>query len=134
MAYRFFGSEHLEGRLPGPISIDVHAPSILRQPFSRLERTVIALAMRAPRTGEGGNSWVSRAMRFLLGIERSTPLADPRLEALRRYVALVRHRPGKVTPQDEERFVAAGFSSSQARLIRSDLLVAHEWRGVPGQA
>ena len=62
-------------------------------PLSALEWKVVSLAMReAESGGERRRGWLSRWIEGSTGIRPRLPLADPRLEALRRFVARVRAR------------------------------------------
>ena len=69
---------------------DVQTPNL-----SNLEWKVVSLAIReAGEAGCGGTSttWLSRMLRRATGVAPKMPLADPRLETLRRFVCRVRGR------------------------------------------
>ena len=65
-------------------------------PLSALEWKVVTLAMReAGEAGAGGTrrrGWLRRMIDGGAGLRPKLPLADPRLEALRRFVCRVRDR------------------------------------------
>ena len=85
-------------------------------PFTRLEREVIALARREPLTTlTKGGALVASVAATLFGIRPKPPLADPRLERLRRFAGLASR--GRATPGDVAALVAAGFSSAQAQAL-----------------
>ena len=59
--------------------------------LSALEWKVVSLAMREAETGGGGRrGWLGRWIEGSTGIRPRLPLADPRLETLRRFVGRVR--------------------------------------------
>ncbi|TZG26405.1 hypothetical protein [Sphingomonas montanisoli] len=60
--------------------------------FSALEWKVVSLAMREANSGDERQGWLARLFQNLTGIAPKMPLADPRLETLRRFVCKVRAR------------------------------------------
>ena len=75
--------------------------------LTTLERQVIALAEREPLSSlSTGRRPIARA---LFGIEPARALADPRLEALRRFVVLSRHGRREATASGDV-LVGLGFS------------------------
>ncbi|MGV3482344.1 MAG: hypothetical protein ACO1O3_20500 [Sphingobium sp.] len=88
--------------------------------FSTLEWTVIRLAA-APREARSarasGFRWIAR---HIAPLSRApSPLADPRLEALR-VLAAALHRRRAATDEDMVRFLAAGWSEGDAaRVVRA---------------
>ena len=62
------------------------------------------------------DGFLARVARALFGIHPPLPLANERLEALRRF-AVVAWRKGKVGAAQARDFAAAGFSSVDARLV-----------------
>jgi hypothetical protein len=62
------------------------------------------------------NGLLQRLSRFLFGVRPPPPLANERLEALRRF-AVVAWRRGKVGAAQFRDFLAAGFSSGDARQV-----------------
>jgi hypothetical protein len=97
------------------------APPISATPgeagFSPLEWSVIALAKRDTVRSLTTPGPLSRAMGSLFGRGIASPLADSRLEALRR-VAVYAWRRGFAVPLAEiARFRAAGFSPAQLETL-----------------
>lgn len=83
--------------------------------FSPTELRVIDLAQRVDAAGEiNPQGRVGRFVEWALGIRLARPLADPRLESLRRFASLARYHPGDVGDEDVDRFIAAGYSRGQA--------------------
>lgn len=83
--------------------------------FSPTELRVISLAERHDATREiAPTSRLGRFVEWALGLRLARPLADPRLESLRRFSSLARHHPARLGRDDVRRFVAAGFSQGQA--------------------
>lgn len=84
--------------------------------FSSLELRVIALGERSDVLRERrGASGLSRAVDWLFGIAAAGPLADPRLEALRRFASKARHHRASLGQEDVEALVAAGYTAGQVR-------------------
>ncbi|QAY76556.1 hypothetical protein [Sphingosinicella sp. BN140058] len=85
--------------------------------FGPIEREVIALGRRE------AERWLRlpRALVALLGrlldLADAKPLANPQLEALRRFSVRTRLTGGVPPPDDVERFLSAGFSPVQARAL-----------------
>ncbi|WP_414900480.1 hypothetical protein ACMT1E_11885 [Sphingomonas flavalba] len=83
--------------------------------FSLLEYRVIGLGARADvRRERNSDSRLGRWLNRLFGIRLAQPLADMRLEALRRFASLISHSPRGVTCDETKEFLAAGFSHRQA--------------------
>ena len=83
--------------------------------FSPTELRVIDLAERIDATEEiDPRSRLGRFVEWALGVRLARPLADPRLEALRRFASLARHHGGEVSEEHVQRLVEAGYSQSQA--------------------
>lgn len=84
--------------------------------FSPTELRVIDLAERIDAAQEIDHQGrFGRFVEWVLGIRLARPLADPRLEKLRRFASLARHHPDRIGEQDIRRFVDAGFSRGQAQ-------------------
>lgn len=93
--------------------------------FSPLEWTVIALARRDRIASLSEPSRTARALGGLFGRGVDSRLADPRLEALRRFAVHAWHR-GYVLPVSEiKRFVASGFSVDQAETLLGSVVDHH---------
>jgi hypothetical protein len=90
--------------------------------FSALELRVIALAAEPESRGEiGVDGLFGRVLERFFGFRLPRPLADPRLEALRRFAVRAHHAPDDVGEEDIRALVAAGFSLGQARGLRAYL-------------
>ena len=86
--------------------------------FAPLEMQVIRLAEADPVASIGAPSRFAAFFERWFGIERPRPLADTRLEALRRFAVLARVSGGQLPTDEVTRFVAAGFSWLQARTLQ----------------
>lgn len=86
--------------------------------FTHAEARVIALADSDRADSVGARSRLGRFIDRVFGIRRSNPLADPRLEALRRFAVLARLSDGRLPGAEIERFIAAGFTVLQARALQ----------------
>jgi len=83
--------------------------------FSPTELRVIDLAERIDAGSElAHDSRLGRFVEGVLGIRLARPLADPRLETLRRFVSLARHHADDVDEEDIRGLVEAGYSPGQA--------------------
>ena len=81
--------------------------------LSPLERSVVRLSLRDARsTLSASPRWLA-GIRGLLGFASPNALADPRLEALRRFAVLTR-LDGVAAGEEQARFLAAGFDPVQA--------------------
>lgn len=86
--------------------------------LQRIERDVLLASRRdrlssLEKAGPLGR-WIGR----LFGFEGVNRLADPRLEALRRFAVLLRRRGDRLPAQEEARIRAAGFSPAQVAEVR----------------
>ena len=96
------------------------APARMPAPASRLsaqERLVVVLSRTDPLWSLRPRHTHSRVLRFLFGIEAPHHLADPRLEALRRYAVTYRLRDASVAEVEQEA-LQAGLSASQLAQVR----------------
>lgn len=83
--------------------------------FSATELRVIDLAERIDAAQEiNPQGRFGRFVEWALGVRLARPLADPRLEKLRRFASLARHHPHEVGEAEIRRFIDAGFSRGQA--------------------
>lgn len=90
--------------------------------FSSTELRVIGLAERIDATREiVPHSRLGRFVEWALGIRLARPLADPRLESLRRFASLARHHADQLAAEDIRTFVASGYSRNQAQGLLSYL-------------
>lgn len=84
--------------------------------FSPLEMRVIALGERTDVARERRpGTWLARAADRVFGLAAAGPLADPRLEALRRFASKARHHRAALGREDVEALVAAGYTAGQVR-------------------
>jgi hypothetical protein len=86
--------------------------------FGPLEIQVIRLAEADPVASIGAPSRFAAFFERWLGIERPKPLADSRLEALRRFAVLARVTGGQLPIDEVRSFTAAGFTQLQARTLQ----------------
>ncbi len=85
--------------------------------FAQIERNVIALAAHDPVASIEPPGRLAGLLRHWLGLEPPNQLADPRLETLRRFTILLRAAPDRIRMPEVRRFLAAGFTTSQARAL-----------------
>ena len=120
MAYRAFEAPLLLSF--GPIESQAaraeSLPAPTAAPFAPLELQVIGLAEADPVASIGAPSRFAALFERWFGIERPRPLADSRLEALRRFAVLARVTGGELPGEEIERFVEAGFTPFQARTLQ----------------
>ena len=113
MAYRAFAAP-LPSFLESPES---PAPSAAA-PFEPLELQVIGLAEADPVASIGAPSRFAAFFERWFGFERPRPLANGRLEALRRFAVLARVTGGELPGEEIKRFLAAGFTRFQAHSLQ----------------
>lgn len=84
--------------------------------LSSLEWKVVSLALREATSAEPeAISWLGRLFRRATGIEPKMPLADPRLETLRRFVTRIRRRAD--VSELVKRLADYGFSAKQISAV-----------------
>ncbi|MDB5584182.1 MAG: hypothetical protein JWR80_9358 [Bradyrhizobium sp.] len=88
------------------------------------ERNVIHASLRDPAWSLGPISRVRRAIHWVFDLRRPTPLADPRLEALRRFAVLVRRFGDLLHSAEIDRLGSAGYSASQIRAAARQVAAA----------
>ncbi|MGH6780744.1 MAG: hypothetical protein ACREB5_01370 [Sphingomonadaceae bacterium] len=86
--------------------------------FSALELRVIALSVNENAASLEPRSRLGGIIAALFGWKRGNPLADPRLEALRRFAVLARVLGDRLADFEHNSFVDAGFSHGQAAWLR----------------
>lgn len=109
MAYRAFSS---------PDSLESLADAAADATFAPLELQVIDLAEIDPVASIGPPTRFARWFESWFGIARPTPLADARLEALRRFAVLARVTDGELPVEEVTRFLDAGFTVLQAQTLQ----------------
>jgi len=112
MAYRSFGTMY------PPVVVADSQDCTPSEAFAPLEQTVIALAEADPVASLGPPSRFTRFFERWFGFRRHNPLADERLEALRRFAVLARVAAGTLPAEEVKRFLSAGFSLTQARTLQ----------------
>lgn len=80
--------------------------------FTALEDRIIGLAHHDPVSSLRAPGKLRRAVYAVFGVRQHNHLADPRLEALRRYVVLLRLR-SDIAEQDRDNFLIGGYSRNQ---------------------
>ncbi|PSJ38751.1 hypothetical protein [Allosphingosinicella deserti] len=89
--------------------------------FGPIEREVIALGRREAERWLRLPRLIVALLGRLLDLADARPLANPQLEALRRFAVRVRLADGMPPPGDVERFLSAGFSPVQVRAVAASL-------------
>lgn len=108
----------LSRALPAPVPVTA-PPKPCRARLSRLERHVVLLSRRDGRWSLTPPGPFRRGIARVFGIRGTNRLADPRLEALRRFAVLQR-RYGPALPSKEEfRLAQAGYSDGQMAHARA---------------
>lgn len=116
MAYRAF-DEWPQGHNAEPTVFDTdHVES--GTAFSVLELRVIALSAGEEVASLEPRSRFGNLLAALFGWRRGNPLADPRLEALRRLSILARAMGDRLADVEVNNFIDAGFSHGQAAWLR----------------
>lgn len=97
-----------------PLEADSRASASDAGRFTSTELRVIDLAERIDATRElSHRSWLGRFAEDVLGMRLPRPLADPRLESLRRFASLARHHNDAVGEEDVRGLLEAGYSPGQ---------------------
>jgi hypothetical protein len=86
--------------------------------FDPLELKVIALAEADPVASIGAPTRFRRSVERWFGFKLPKPLANERLEALRRFAVLSRVSSGRLPAEEVKHFLTAGFSLLQARALQ----------------
>jgi hypothetical protein len=86
--------------------------------LERVERDVLLASRRDRVSSLGSKTLFSRWSTRLFGVRTSNRLADPRLEALRRFAVLLRNRGESLPSAEQRRIVLAGFSPVQVAEVR----------------
>jgi hypothetical protein len=103
-----------------------HAPEPVR--FSALEWSVVALAERDKLSSLREPGRMAVALGSLFGGKRSTRLADPKLEALRRMAVMTWHHGYRVAQSTVRAFLAAGFTPDHYELLTGSIVAARAKR------
>lgn len=86
--------------------------------LARIERQVILLARSDPASSLRRPGRVDAVLTWLFGWKRVSGLADPHLEALRRYAVAFRLRGDAVPADETQRLLGAGFPAQAIDEIR----------------
>jgi hypothetical protein len=86
--------------------------------FDPLELKVIALAEADPVASIGSPTRFRLFFERWFGFKLPRPLANDRLEALRRFAVLSRVSDGRLPAEEVRNFLTAGFSLLQARTVQ----------------
>lgn len=89
--------------------------------LSALEWSIVAMAERDGLSSIRDESRYVRAIRSFFGIKRPNPLANERLEILRRIAVLAWHYGWNVPKTELAQFLAAGFTSDEYELVQSSI-------------
>lgn len=116
MAYRSFGAPVL-AHDGGSDSVIPAADLPDEARFAPLELKVIALAEADPVASLGSPTRFRRFYERWFGFKLPRPLANERLEALRRFAVLARVTGGRLPAEEVKTFLQAGFSLLQARAL-----------------
>jgi len=84
----------------------------------RVERDVLLASRHDRPSSLRRTGLIGRWSNRLFGFEEVNRLADPRLEALRRFAVLLRRRAEHLPASEEARILAAGFSPAEVAEIR----------------
>jgi len=99
--------------------------------FSPIELRVIDFAQRIDATREiEPDGRFGRFIERVLGIRLGRPLADARLEKLRRFVSLARHHRDALGESDVKALIDSGYSPGQAYGLLAYLLTNGRRQGL----
>jgi hypothetical protein len=85
--------------------------------FDHLERQVLTLARGDGAPSLARHPRIARLLERLFDRRRPNPLADPRLEALRKLAVTARLRGARSVAAEVRRFMAAGYTRAQADAV-----------------
>jgi hypothetical protein len=89
--------------------------------LSALEWSVVAIARGERLSSLRRPGRIATAMGALFGARPRMPLADPRLEALRRISVLAWHRGDNLPKSEIAHFLASGFSTNQFETLLTSI-------------
>ena len=96
--------------------------------FSAIEWLVVALARRDRLSSLRTPSRIGAALTRVFGGRGEPRLANPQLEALRRFAVFAWHRGHNVPPSELAAFRLAGYSTNQAEMLLESVLGARAQR------
>ena len=100
---------------------ELHAASAT---LTALEWSIVAMAEKDALSSLREPSRFVSALRSLFGVRRPNPLANDRLEALRRLAVHAWHHRWNVPDSELREFVAAGYSLDHYHLVQSSIAQA----------
>lgn len=103
-------------------------PAPARNGLSALEWSVVAIARNDRLSSLRKPGRMSLAMGALFGSKPVNPLADPRLEALRRMAVLTWHHGAAIAKRELTAFLAAGFDADQYETLLASIATARTTR------
>lgn len=86
--------------------------------LSKLDRMVIALSRHDPRSSLAAPGRFRKIITYLFSLQPPNPLADPRLEALRRFSVMLRKQRAHFPEDETLRLLAAGYSPAAIQETR----------------
>ncbi|RJF90995.1 hypothetical protein [Sphingomonas cavernae] len=92
--------------------------------FSACEWTIVELARHDSPASLYEPGRGRRLVETIFGIRRANPLADPRLEALRRMAVLLRRGLARLSPDEIARFLGFGFSQGHLAVLEQHVAKA----------
>ncbi|MFA5968672.1 MAG: hypothetical protein WC816_05455 [Sphingomonas sp.] len=125
MAYLAFAQRGSDGLEFAPALIPAR-PGEIEAGFSTLEWSIISLARQERLSSLREPGRLTKAFHALFGGAPATPLANPRLEALRRIAVLSWHRGYTIESYEVRAFYAAGYTASHYELLVNTVIVRRE--------
>ena len=92
-----------------------------RSALDRKSRIVVGVSLRDPSSSIDPNSRMPRLMSRLFGISAPAPLADPRLESLRRFCILYRDGDARSTAEADLLTSEFGYSEDMLEVVRAEI-------------
>ena len=119
-----------EGALHAPAPSQATQLKVVEAParLTALEWSIVAIAQRDSLRSLREPGRVLGALASLFGIARVRPLANERLEILRRVAVLAWHYRWNVPKSELQAFLAAGFSTDQYELLQASIATARAAR------
>lgn len=115
MAYRDFAPPPYETLAVG---VREARSRLAEPPLTPIERDAISASLRDPVWSLAPSGRVRRTLHWIFDTRRPNPLANSRLEALRRFAVLVRRLGDRLDDAEVERLALAGYSPSQIHTAR----------------
>lgn len=101
------------------------AASVAETVLTASERNVISLSLKDPVWSIAPSGRLRRALNWVFDIRRPNPLADARLEALRRFAVLVHRFGDRLDCAEADRLAMAGYSPRQIRAALRHIASTH---------